>query len=114
MYQHFLAMATNPNSAQKGGQGLGIIGFLPWIAIILIIYFLMIRPQSKRQKQHQAMLKSVTKGDKVVTAGGIHGVVMGVKENSEILIVKIDEKVKVEIERSSIARVIPGGGETEL
>jgi len=109
MFYHFLAMAQNPEAGS--GQGMGIIGLLPWIAIIAIIYFLMIRPQAKRQKRQQEMLKAVKKGDKVVTAGGIHGEVVGVKDNPNILIVQIADKVKIEMERSSIGRVInPGEG----
>ena len=113
MIYHFLAMASNPEAG--GQQGMGIVGLLPWIAIIAIIYFLMIRPQAKRQKRQQEMLKAVKKGDKVVTAGGIHGEVVGIKDNPNVLIVQIADKVKVEMERSSIGRVVnPGeGGETK-
>lgn len=113
MFLHFLAMAQNPESGQ-GGQGMGIVGFLPWIAIILIIYLLMIRPQAKRQKRQQEMLKSLRKGDKVVTSGGIHGVIVGLKDNQNVLIVKIADKVKIEIERSSISRGTPGEGALEV
>ncbi|MCI0513136.1 preprotein translocase subunit YajC [candidate division KSB1 bacterium] len=79
-------------------------------AIFAIMYFLMIRPQAKRQKQHEAMLNSVAKGDKIITAGGIHGLVQGEKDNGAVLIVKIAENVKVEINRSAIARKVENKG----
>ena len=113
MQLHFLAMAQPPQGGEGGGGGLGIIGFLPWIAIIAIIYLLMIRPQAKRQKQQQEMLKALKKGDKVVTAGGIHGEIVGVKDNQNILVVKIAKDLKIEIDRSSIGRLVARGGESE-
>ncbi len=109
MFFHFLAMAQ-PSGQGGGGGGMGIVGFLPWIAIILIIYFLMIRPQAKRQKQQQAMLKGLQKGDKIVTAGGIHGEIVGVKDNETTLVVKIAKDVKIEVERSSVGRLVSRGG----
>ena len=111
MFLHFLAMAQP--QGQGGGQGggsMGVLGFLPWIMIILVFYFLLIRPQAKKQKQHQAMLQRIGKGDKVVTAGGIHGTVVGVKESDTILVVKIADTVKIEVERSSIGRVTQSAG----
>ena len=104
MFYHFIAM-SNPN-ASGGGQGMGLVGFLPWIAIIAIIYFLMIRPQAKKQKQQSEMLKALKKGDKIITAGGIHGEIVGVKDNPNILIVKIADNVKIEMERGSIGRAL--------
>ncbi len=101
MFLHFIAM-TQP---QQGGGGMGIMGFLPWILIIVVFYLLLIRPQARRQKRHQEMLKAVKKGDRVVTSGGIHGLVVGVKEN--ILVVRIADKVKVELDRGSVSRVVP-------
>lgn len=108
MFFHFLAMSQP--SGEGGGGGMGIIGFLPWIAIILVIYFLMIRPQAKKQKQQQEMLKGLLKGDKVVTSGGIHGEIVGLKDNQNILIVKIAKDVKIEVERASIGRLVSRGG----
>ena len=62
--------------AQQGG---GIAAFLPFILIMFIIYFLMIRPQTKRQKEKDEMRKNISKGDKIITMGGIYGVVQGFK-----------------------------------
>ena len=64
--------------AEPGG---GILSFLPFILIFLIFYFLLIRPQQKRQQKQESMLKAIEKGDSVVTAGGIHGKVTGVTDD---------------------------------
>jgi preprotein translocase subunit YajC len=74
------------------------------IAIFAVMYFLMIRPQQRQKKQQQSMLSTLSKGDKVVTAGGIHATVAGVKDNT--IIVKIAENVKVEMNRSSVSQVV--------
>jgi preprotein translocase subunit YajC len=78
--------------------------FLPLVAIIAIFYFLIIRPQSKKQKETQKMLSALKKGDKIVTIGGIHGVIQTIKENS--VIVRVDENTKLEFSRSAISSVV--------
>jgi preprotein translocase subunit YajC len=79
-----------------------IIGFLVPMGLILIIfYFLLIRPANKKQKAIQAMLSNLKNGDKVITTGGIHGVVSGMKD--EIVHLKIADGVKIEISRNAIA-----------
>ncbi|MDR2100989.1 MAG: preprotein translocase subunit YajC [Treponema sp.] len=80
-----------------------ITTLIPFALIIAIFYFLIIRPQNKKQKETQNMLKALKKGDKVVTIGGIHGVIQSVKENSIIL--KVDENTKLEFTRSAISGV---------
>jgi preprotein translocase subunit YajC len=110
MWEMVLLM-SNPNQGSGQGGGSGLLGFLPFILIIVIFYFLLIRPQAKRQKTVQKMLESVKKGDLIVTAGGIHGKVVGTKDN--ILIVEIDDNVKVELDRGSVGRIVsPGEGTT--
>jgi preprotein translocase subunit YajC len=92
--------------APGGGDGSGgssLISFLPLLAIIAIFYFLILRPQSKKQKDTQKMLSALKKGDRVVTIGGIHGVIQTVKEST--VIVKVDENVKLELNRAAIASV---------
>ena len=91
---------------QSGGQqGGGTLGFLlPMVLIFAIMYFLIFRPQAKKQKQQQAMIEAIKKGDKVVTAGGIYGTVAGIKEKEKTLIVKIAVNVKIEVTKSSIAK----------
>ncbi|MCQ2572537.1 MAG: preprotein translocase subunit YajC [Treponema sp.] len=89
-------------SASASGGLAGM--FLPFLLIIVIMYFFMIRPQNKKQKEMEKMLSALKKGDKVVTIGGIHGVVSSVKENT--IIVKVDDDCKIEFNRTAISSVI--------
>lgn len=77
-----------------------IAQLFPLLLIFVIFYFLLIRPQKLKEKEHQKMLSSLAKNDEVVTSGGIHGTVVNVKESS--VIIRIDENVKIEVERSCI------------
>ncbi|MAY88920.1 preprotein translocase subunit YajC [Arenibacterium halophilum] len=86
-------------------EGGAIAQFLPLILIFGIMYFLLIRPQQKKVKQHQAMVEALRRGDKVVTQGGIIGEVVKVKEGGEIE-VEIAEGVKVRVIKSTIATVM--------
>lgn len=93
-------------SGQGSGGGSPLMGFLPLIAIIFVMYFLMIRPQAKKQKAHKNMLGAIQKGDKILTSGGIVGTIAGIKENESLLIVKIADNVKIELNRNSVTQVI--------
>ncbi len=86
----------------EGSGGGGILGLLPFILIFVIFYLLLIRPQMKQQKKKQLMLKELVKGDKVVTVGGLHGTIEGIKEKEEVLILKISDNVKVNVSRSAV------------
>ena len=77
--------------------------FIPLLLIIVIFYLFLIRPQNKKQKETQKMLSALKKGDKVVTIGGIHGVISSVKENT--VIVKVDDDCKIEFNRTAISTV---------
>ncbi len=77
------------------------MSLLPILLMILIFYFLLIRPQQKKEKDRKAMISSIKKGDKVLTIGGIYGIVSDFK-GDDIVIVKIGEGTKVEITRSAI------------
>jgi preprotein translocase subunit YajC len=94
----------------QGGAGSGTGGGSPMslifmiIAIFAVMYFLMIRPQQRQKKQHQDLLSKISKGDKVITVGGMHGTVAGVKDNT--VIVKVADNVKVELNRSSISQIV--------
>ena len=77
---------------------------VPFVLIIAIFYFFLIRPQNKKQKETEKMIAALKKGDKVVTIGGIHGVVSSTKEQT--VIVKVDEGAKIEFNRTAIATVI--------
>jgi len=82
--------------------------WMPIILIFVIMYFLILRPQAKRQKEQQKMLESLQKGDEVVTAGGIYGTIVGMKEKDTIIVVEVDKNVKLSVARSSITRkVVP-------
>ena len=70
------------------------------------MYFLMIRPQAKKQKEHKAMIENLQKGEKIMTSGGIVGVVQGIKEGEGTIIVKIADNVKIELSRNAVAQVI--------
>ena len=74
---------------------------LPIILVVAFVYFFMIRPQQKRTKEHKAMLDTLSKGDKVVTTGGIHGSVVGVKDDRVVL--RIDENCKIEVVLQNVA-----------
>ena len=87
---------------QPAGPGL-IANLLPFLAIILIFYFLIIRPQSKKRKETERMLGALKKGDKIITIGGVHGTIQSVKETT--VIVKVDDNVKLEFLRSAISTV---------
>ncbi|NOY61462.1 MAG: preprotein translocase subunit YajC [Calditrichaeota bacterium] len=95
-------------SSGQGTQGNPMGFFLPIILIFAIMYLLIFRPQAKKQKEHRRMLDDMQKGDRVVTAGGIYGTIAGIKEKEGIVILKIDNNVKIEITRSSIARTLTG------
>src|SRR6202011_4748485 len=76
---------------------------LPFLFMGVLFYFLLIRPQQKRQKQHQQLLANLKTGDKVVTSSGIHGLIANVKETTFLL--KIADNVKIEIDKSAVATV---------
>ena len=88
----------------------GMLGsFVPLLLIIVIFYFFLIRPQNKKQKETQKMLDALKKGDKIITIGGIHGVISSVKEKS--VIVKVDDDAKIEFNRSAISTVLKSDAE---
>jgi preprotein translocase subunit YajC len=101
-----LLMAVPQTGGAEGTAGSGgLIGtFLPFIAVIAIFYFLMIRPQNKKRKETEKMLSALKKGDKVVTIGGLHGTIQSVRESTVIL--KADDNVKLEFLRSAISNVV--------
>ncbi len=80
-----------------------LIQFFPLVLIFIIFYFLLIRPQKQKEKEHQKMLGGIDKNDEVVTSSGIHGTIVNVKEKT--LILRIDENVKMEIEKNSVAYI---------
>ncbi|MCM8766286.1 MAG: preprotein translocase subunit YajC [Candidatus Omnitrophica bacterium] len=89
-----LAQAPPPNP---------IISLLPLILIFFIFYFMLIKPQKAREKEHREMLNNLKKSDGVVTSGGIHGTIVEIKDNTVIL--KVDDNTKIMVEKSAIAYV---------
>lgn len=101
----FLAYALGSGgSGGAGGQGGGFGAFVPLILMFAIFYFLLIRPQQKKAKAHKAMLSSVKKGDRVVSAGGLHGVITGITD--DVVTMEIAPKIRVKVSRGSIAGVL--------
>ena len=98
-------MFVTPAYAQAAGASSAITSFVPLILIFAIMYFLLIRPQQKKVKEHRAMVEALRKGDQVVTQGGIHGKVTRVKEGDEVE-VEIATGVTVRVVRSTIVQVL--------
>lgn len=90
---------AQPQACMGGG---GIMSFLPMIAIIAIFYFLMIRPQQKQAKQLRHMRDALSKDDRVVTGGGIHGVITNLK--GDVVTVRIADGVKIDVDRNSLQK----------
>jgi len=88
----------------SGGSGQMVTTFVTFGLVILIFYFLIIRPQNKKQKAAKKMLSALKKGDKVVSIGGIHGTVVSVKEQTTV--VKVDDNTKLEFSKSAISSVV--------
>jgi preprotein translocase subunit YajC len=107
------AYAAAPNPGQSGQPGPGIGNILPMMVVMfVIIYFFMIRPQSKRQKETRRMLEAIKKGDKVITAGGILGLVTAVKGN--VVTLKISANAEVDFKKSAVSSVVTPEVEKEL
>jgi preprotein translocase subunit YajC len=100
-----LLMGIPQGQGAAGAEGTGgmIQMLVPLALVVVIFYFLIIRPQNKKQKETQKMLNSMKKGDKVVTIGGIHGIIQSVDETT--VIVKVDENAKVKFLKSAIATI---------
>ncbi len=91
------AMGTGGAEGQTGGLG----AFVPLILMFVIFYFLLIRPQQKKQKQHREMIGNLKKGDRVITSGGLHGRITGLSDT--VVTLEISEKVRVKVARGNIA-----------
>ena len=84
-----------------------LTGMLPLVLMFVVLYFIMIRPQMKRQKEHRAMVEAIAKGDEVVVGGGMLGKVARVAE--QYLYVEIANGVEVQVQRSAVVQVLPKG-----
>ena len=94
-------------SAPGGLFGGGIVGLLPMFVIFGAVYFLMIRPQSKRAREHRAMLDKLAVGDEVITNGGVAGVVRALGDS--FITVEIADNVRIRLQKGAIANVLPKG-----
>ncbi len=95
-----IAYAAAPAAGAPAGAG-GIASFVPLILIFVIFYFLLIRPQQKKAKEHQAYLTGLKKGDKVITGGGIHGKITGLTDT--VVTLEIADGVRIKVNRASVA-----------
>ncbi len=98
------AMGTGGGASGQGGGGFGAL--VPLILMFAIFYFLLIRPQQKKQKQHREMLGTLKKGDRVITSGGLYGRVTGITDT--VVTLEISEKVRVKVGRANIAGLVQG------
>lgn len=96
----FIILQQQPD----GGIASLVSSLLPFILIIAVFYFLILRPQQKRQKERAKLLEGVKKGDKIITSGGIHGTVEGVEDDS--VLVKIADNVKVKMDKAAIGTIV--------
>ncbi len=87
-----------------GGDAGGMSAFIPLILMFAIFYFLLIRPQQKKAKQHKTLLSSLRKGDRIVTSGGLHGLITGVAD--DVVTMEIAPKIRVKISRGSVAGIL--------
>lgn len=106
---HFLAYAMGQGGSGGGGQGGSLGAFIPLILMFVIFYFLLIRPQQKKAKMHKQMLAAIKKGDRVVSSGGLHGVITGIAD--DVVTVEIAPKVRVKISRGSISAIMNKGAQ---
>jgi preprotein translocase subunit YajC len=88
----------------EGGGGSLVSTIIMFGAIFLIFYFMIIRPQQKKAKERQKLLSNLEKGDKVVTSGGIHGIISGIDEKTVLL--QVSDNLKMKVDRSAIGQVL--------
>ncbi len=98
---------TTAYAAEAGGGGAGYLNLLFLGGFVLIFYFLLIRPQSKRRKEHQALMAGLAKGDEVVTAGGIVGQVSKVED--DFIKVTVASKIVLRLQKSAVSATLPKG-----
>src|SRR5450755_381607 len=101
MFALFLAQAPAPASP---GPGSGLLSILPFVFIFVIMYYVMLRPQMRRQKEQARLVSALKTGDRVVTSSGIHGLISNVKDTT--VIVKVADNVKLEMDKTSVTNVV--------
>ena len=98
---------TAPAAAGGSDMMSSLTGMLPLVLMFVVLYFVMIRPQMKKQKEHRAMIEAIAKGDEVATAGGLLGTVT--KMGESYLTLQLAPGVEVQLQRSAIVQVLPKG-----
>ena len=99
-----IASAYAQDAAPQGG---GLMGFLPLILIFVVFYFMLIRPQMKRAKEHRQMVSALAKGDEVVTNGGLLGKITDISDSFVTL--ELSDNVEIKLQRHAVASVMPKG-----
>jgi len=105
---HFLAAASTASTTAQTSNIWETI--LPIILIFLVLYFLLIRPQQRRQKSRAALLNTLKVGDKVVTIGGIHGLIMEINDESNTVVLRVNDTLKITFERSAVNAITTADG----
>ncbi|GJQ49987.1 preprotein translocase subunit YajC [uncultured Candidatus Kuenenia sp.] len=100
-------------AAGKGPGGMMSL-LLPFILMFVVMYFLILRPQKRKEKERKALLSRIRKSDRVITAGGIHGVVTSVRETEVVIRIDESKDVKVKVDRSSIATVLETSHDSDV
>ena len=103
----WLISTAAAQAAAPAAQGNALMQMAPLVLIFIVFYFLLIRPQAKRAKEHKALIASLSAGDEVVTGGGILGKVTEVSD--QFLVVEVAEGVRVKIQRHTVTQVLPKG-----
>jgi preprotein translocase subunit YajC len=103
----FISSAYAQTAPAAGGTESTLMSLLPLVLMFVVLYFIMIRPQMKKQKEHKAMIEALAKGDEVVIAGGVVGRVS--KLGDSYLGVEVAQNVELQVQRGSVVQVLPKG-----
>jgi preprotein translocase subunit YajC len=103
----FISPAFAQAAPAAGGAENSLLGILPIVLMFVVLYFIMIRPQMKRQKEHKAMIEAIAKGDEVVTAGGLLGKVSKLGET--YIHLEVANGVELQVQRTAVVQVLPKG-----
>ncbi len=98
---------TAPAAAAGGGAESTLFSLLPLVLMFVVLYFIMIRPQMKKQKEHKAMIEAIAKGDEVIIAGGVMGRVA--KMGDSYLHIEVANNVEIQVQRAAVVQVLPKG-----
>jgi preprotein translocase subunit YajC len=106
-----VAYAMAPGGGAGGGDMNTLMGFLPMVLILAVFYFLLIRPQQKKAKEHRELLQNLKRGDAVITQGGLYGKIANLSD--QVVTLEVADKVRVRVSRGSIAGLAPASSTEE-